>query len=225
MRKPSPMPVTTKRKPTRSNTPGRARERYWYGTGAVVCGVDEVGRGAWAGPLVAGAVVLDPDSRLHGIRDSKLLPKPERERAAAYVRRRAVAVGVGTVDIADFNEQGFSWALREAGRRAVAGLGVEPGRVLLDGHHDYFGGAYPCETIVKGDLTELCIAAASVVAKVHRDALMAQLAEAHPRYGFASNVGYGTPDHRRALREHGPCELHRTDWAPVAASLQLRLTV
>jgi ribonuclease HII len=175
--------------------------------------------------LVAAAVVLDPDSRLHGIRDSKLLPKKDRERIAAYVRHRAVAVGVGTVDIGEFNEHGFSWALREAGRRAVEGLGVEPGRVLLDGHHDYFGGMYPCETIIKGDLTELCIAAASVVAKVHRDGLMAELAEEHPRYGFASNVGYGTPDHRRALQEHGPCALHRTDWAPVAAAAQQRLAV
>ncbi|MEX2043430.1 MAG: ribonuclease HII [Patescibacteria group bacterium] len=219
------MPATTRSKPRRSKAPGRSRERHWSGTGAVVCGVDEVGRGAWAGPLVAGAVVLDTESRLHGIRDSKLLLKPDREQVAAYVHRRAVAVGIGTVDIDEFNRQGFPWALRESGRRAVDALGVEPGHVLLDGRHDYFAGSYPCETIVKGDLTELCIAAASVIAKVHRDGLMREFAEAHPQYGFARNVGYGTPDHQRALREHGPCGLHRRDWVPIAELLQLKLTV
>lgn len=219
------MPATTRSKPRRSKAPGRSRERHWSGTGAVVCGVDEVGRGAWAGPLVAGAVVLDAKSRLHGIRDSKLLRGPDRERIAAYVRRRAVAFGIGTVDIDEFNVRGFSWALREAGRRAVTALGIEPDRVLLDGRHDYFRGTYLCETIVKGDYSELCIAAASVVAKVYRDGLMAELAQAYPEYGFARNVGYGTPDHQRALREHGPCRLHRRDWAPVAELLQLKLAV
>jgi ribonuclease HII len=216
---------TTSRKPTRSKTPGRARERYWHGAGAIVCGVDEVGRGAWAGPLVSAAVILEPESRLHGIRDSKLLPRSERARIAAYVRRRAVAVGIGVVRIDELNRDGLSWSLREAGRRAVMELGTEPGRVLLDGHHDYFAGTLPCETIIKGDLTELCIAAASVVAKVHRDGLMAELAASHPQYDFASNVGYGTPDHQRALREHGPCEAHRKDWAPIAELLQLKLAV
>lgn len=230
------MPTKTRSKPTRKSKttvrptgrakiPARVRERYWAGTGVVVCGVDEVGRGAWAGPLVAGAVILDADSRLRGVRDSKLLAKPERERIAAYVRRRAIAVGIGQVDIGELNRNGLSWALREAGHRAVTSLDIEPGQVLLDGHHDYLDGAYPCEVITRGDLTELCIAAASVVAKVHRDGLMAEFAEAYPRYGFARNVGYGTPDHRRALREYGPCALHRKDWAPVARSLQQELTV
>lgn len=187
--------------------------------------MDEVGRGAWAGPLVAAAVVLDPESRLHGIRDSKLLLKADRERIAAYVRRRAVAFGVGTVGIDEFNRLGLSRALREAGSRAVAALDVGPGRVLLDGHHDYFRGSYPCETIVKGDYSELCIAAASVVAKVHRDGLMCELAEEYPEYGFHRNVGYGTPDHQRALREHGPCALHRRAWTPIAELLQPKLAV
>ncbi|MDP4000000.1 MAG: ribonuclease HII [bacterium] len=219
------MPVTIRKQPRRSKAPGRERERHWSRTDVVVCGVDEVGRGAWAGPLVAGAVILDPESRFHGIRDSKLLLKADRERIAAYVRRRAMAVGVGTVGIDEFNRLGLSRALREAGSRAVAALDAGPDRVLLDGRHDYFAGAHPCETIIKGDLTELCIAAASVVAKVHRDGLMRDLAEEYPEYGFHRNVGYGTLDHQRALREHGPCDLHRRAWAPIAKLLQPKLTV
>lgn len=189
-------------------------------TATAVAGVDEVGRGAWAGPLVAAAVILDPAYRIRNVRDSKLLKAEDRERLARRIRLHATAVGVGTVTTDEINDRGFVWALTEAGIRAIKGLAVEPEWVLLDGHHNYFGTRYQCETIINGDAKELCIAAASVIAKVHRDGLMEELHEQHPAYGFARNKGYGTPKHRRVLQELGPTPAHRQAWKPIAALLQ-----
>lgn len=184
-----------------------------------MAGVDEVGRGAWAGPLVSAAVVLDPDYRIRKLRDSKLLTAPERERSAERIKRRAAGWSVGVVAVDELNERGFAWALREAAVRAIEGLDEPPQHILLDGHHDYFGGRYPCETIIGGDATELCIAAASIIAKVHRDALMTELDGEYAGYGFARHKGYGTWAHQAALAELGPSPIHRQTWKPIQALL------
>lgn len=188
-----------------------------------MAGVDEVGRGAWAGPLVAAAVILPPEYRLTRLRDSKLLTADMRTRLDVRIREKAVAFGIGVVEVEELNRNGFPWALRQSGMRAIRELAPPPDRILLDGRHDYLAGEHECETIVGGDGTELCIAAASIVAKVHRDGLMKGLSDGYPEYGFADHKGYGTPVHRRALKEHGPCDQHRSQWKPVNDLLQQQL--
>lgn len=217
-------PNPTRSQPTpRSKPPRRERELAWHGQGLIVAGVDEVGRGAWAGPLVSAAVVLTSDCQLADVRDSKLMTPAARERSAELIRKQSAGVGIGVVEIAELNQRGLAWSLREAGLRALRKLPQEPGKILLDGHHDYFAGQRECETIVGGDAIELCIAAASIVAKVHRDGLMVELHEAYPAYGFAAHKGYGTPRHRAALKAHGPCDLHRSQWKPINELLQQQL--
>lgn len=207
----------------RTSPPRRDRELNWHGAGAVVAGVDEVGRGAWAGPLVAAAVVLDPGYRLRNVRDSKLLTAAARTKLAANITERSQTVGIGVVEIGELNRYGFTWALRQCGLRAIRELSITPDQVLLDGHHDYFAGDVECETIVDGDAKELCIAAASVVAKVHRDELMIKLHQKFPKYGFASNKGYGTQQHQKALAAHGPTEIHRAQWKPIQDLIQQQM--
>ena len=185
--------------------------------------MDEVGRGAWAGPLVAAAVVLPADYRLRQLRDSKLLTPAARGKLDQRIREKAVAFGVGVVAVEELNRNGFPWALRQSGVRAIRELAPAPDCVLLDGHYDYLAGEFACETIVGGDGTELCIAAASIVAKVHRDGLMVELHETYPAYGFAAHKGYGTAAHRAALEQHGPCDLHRSQWKPINELLQQQL--
>ncbi len=172
---------------------------------------------------MAAAVVLDPEYRLKKVKDSKLLSAAEREAMVARIYAKSTSVGIGVVELAELNRNGLSWAVRQSGLRAVEALDISPAHVLLDGHWDYFKAAYPCTTVIKGDATELCIAAASVIAKVHRDTLMAQLDAQHPGYGFAEHKGYGTPAHRAALKAHGICPAHRTGWQPVAAIMQATL--
>lgn len=203
--------------------PKRIRERAWQATGVTVAGLDEVGRGAWAGPLVAAAVVLDPDYQLRGLRDSKVLLAAERERVAKRIRQRAVCWSIGVAEVGEINQLGLTGALHLAGSRALGDLSEDCVQVLLDGKHNYLTDEYPCETIIDGDALEQCIAAASIIAKVYRDQLMRELHQEFPEYGFALHKGYGTPQHRRALAEHGPSDLHRTYWAPINKLLQTEL--
>jgi ribonuclease HII len=180
----------------------------------VVCGIDEVGRGSWAGPVTVAAVV-PPNSHLTGVRDSKMLLPVERERCAKRVRAWAAAIGVGHASHQECDELGMTGALRAAGNRALdelAAQGFVPDRIVLDGNHDYFGLGSRVKTIVKGDASVLSVAAASVVAKVTRDALMAAEAEHFPAYGFESNRGYPAPVHKWALAAYGPCAIHRRSW-------------
>lgn len=183
----------------------------------VVCGIDEVGRGAWAGPVTVAAVVSVPERTrgLRVVRDSKLLTPPQRELAADAVRAWAPAIGVGHAGHEECDEFGMTAALRAAGFRALAQLeraGYEPDRIILDGSFDYLGLGSRVHTIVKGDRTSLAVAAASCVAKVTRDALMVEEAEHFPAYGFESNRGYRAPAHRSALLAYGPCAIHRRSW-------------
>lgn len=199
----------------------RTERACWADGDRVVCGIDEVGRGSWAGPVTVAALVPSPE-HLSGVRDSKLLTPQERDVCAARVRRWAVAIGIGHATHDECDELGMTEAQRRAAERALAQLaaqGYEPERILLDGKHDYLGRPGRVRTIVKGDQTVLSIAAASVVAKVARDSLMANEAEHYPQYGFESNRGYPAPAHKAALAGYGPCAIHRRSWIFMDAML------
>jgi len=197
----------------RAKSPSLAVERELWEDGAdVVVGVDEVGRGAWAGPLVVGAAVVPRDRRIYKIRDSKMLTEPEREamfdRIAAWCR----AWAVGVVSHAECDELGMSAAQKLAARRAIEGLDLAPDRVLIDGNWDFVGGGIT-RTVVKGDARCLSIAAASILAKVSRDRMMRAEAEHFPGYHFHANKGYPCPRHKLALAGMGPTTIHRRTWA------------
>lgn len=192
-------------------------ERFFWSAGlARVAGVDEVGMGPLAGPVVAAAVVFRPgDDPLAGIADSKQLLEPARERAAAAVRKRALGVGIGVVDAADVDRLNVYQAGLRAMRLAIAALPEAPEHVLVDGRT--IGKLPMAETrYVGGDAFVYSIAAASIVAKVHRDALMRAADAEYPGYGFGRHVGYGTPEHLRALATLGLTPLHRRSFAPCA---------
>lgn len=199
------------------DVPGIRHEQRHWDSGLVVAGVDEVGRGAWAGPVTYCAVVLPPDRRMYKLRDSKQLDPQRREQLAARIERFALAVGLGEASNAEIDALGMSDAIRLAARRAVSSLAVQPDVLLIDGSWDFMAGwGTHNERIVHGDAYSASIAAASIVAKVHRDAHMATTADqAHPAYAFASNKGYPSPAHRTALSQRGPCRLHRQTWAPI----------
>jgi ribonuclease HII len=193
--------------------PNLAVERQLWDDGhEVVVGVDEVGRGAWAGPVSVGAVVLPRDRRVNGVRDSKELTLGEREKLHGRILGWALAAAVGHASPQECDELGMTAALGLAGHRALDALGVSADRVLLDGNHDYLGLGRRCRTIIGGDRRSLSIAAASIVAKVTRDRMMAEEAEHFPAYGFESNRGYPAPVHRCALAAHGPTTIHRRSW-------------
>jgi ribonuclease HII len=173
-----------------------------------VAGVDEVGRGALAGPLVAGAVILPPDAHIPGLRDSKLCSAKQREDLARRIREVAIAVAIVRVQPGRIDRSGLQKCNLEALRRALRSLGVAPDYVLIDAFR-MRRLPWPNLAVKKGDAVSRSVAAASIVAKVHRDRAMRRYHRLHPHYGFASNVGYGTREHWRALARHGPCEIHR----------------
>ncbi|WP_375427897.1 ribonuclease HII [uncultured Sphingomonas sp.] len=185
-----------------------------------VAGVDEVGRGPLAGPVVAAAVILPAGFDPAGIDDSKKLSPAVRERAAARITATA-AVGLAIVEADEIDRLNIHGATLVAMARAVAALTVRPGHVLVDGK---FLPAldYPATAVIGGDARSLSIAAASIVAKVARDRIMVAAAQAHPHYDWASNKGYPAPRHLAALVEHGPTPLHRRSFAPVARAYLAR---
>ena len=191
-----------------------------------VAGVDEAGRGPCAGPLVVAAVVLPagPRGQVPGLADSKLLSPAAREQVAAQVRRRALAAHCVVVPAAQVDAQGVHVADLEAMRRAVAGLAVRPSYVLSDGFA-VPGTGVASLAVVKGDRVAACVAAAGVLAKTTRDALMTDLDAVHPGYGFAEHRGYSTEDHVEALSRLGPCAEHRWSWEPVRRSARDRRLV
>jgi ribonuclease HII len=187
------------------------------GSMAPVAGVDEAGRGPWAGPVVAAAVILDPDDPPAGIADSKLLTAVEREEVLGQLqRRRNVHIGVGIAEVERIDRDNILQATLWAMSRAVETLAIAPRLVLIDGNRAPRL-AMATETVVGGDRLCLSIAAASIVAKVTRDRLMADLATVHPGYGFERHKGYGTPEHRAALAERGVTPIHRRSFRPVRA--------
>ena len=184
-------------------------ERILRGRGyRFIAGVDEVGRGALAGPVVAAAVVLSGDGDYSKIRDSKIVLPRQRERLAERICHEALGTGIGSVSETEIDRLTILQATQEAMRQAVAGLPVSPDIVLVDGFW-LPGLDAPCIGIIDGDARSYSIAAASIVAKVHRDAFMTALAADFPYYGFDRNKGYGTEAHRSALAEYGACPLHR----------------
>ena len=174
----------------------------------LIVGVDEAGRGPLAGPVVAGAVILNPERRIRGLRDSKILPPEKRERVADIIRQHAMAWAIGVAEVDEIDRINILQATMLAMRRAVAALGVMPQEAMVDGDRCP---DLPCPTypIVKGDRDIAVISAASIIAKTHRDALLVALDAQYPGYGFAENKGYSTPDHLAALNRHGPCPAHR----------------
>lgn len=201
------------RKALKRRAPGLSVERgLWADGHEIVVGVDEVGRGAWAGPLTIGAVVVPKDRRVNKIRDSKVLTEPEREALFDRVADWCSHWAMGHASAQECDELGMSDAQRLAARRAIEGLGVRPDRVLIDGKWDFVGGGIT-QMIVKGDATCLSISAASILAKVTRDRLMRAEDEQFPAYDFAWNKGYPCPRHQQALRGVGPSAIHRRSWS------------
>jgi ribonuclease HII len=197
----------------RSKSPSLAIEReLWAAGDDVVVGVDEVGRGAWAGPLVVGAAVVPSDRRIYKIRDSKMLTEPEREAIFDRISTWCRAWAVGAASPTECDELGMSAAQRLAAQRAIAGLGLTPDRVLVDGNWDFIGGGIT-RTLVKGDARCLSIAAASILAKVSRDREMRAEADHFPGFHFHANKGYPCPRHKLALAGMGPTTIHRRTWA------------
>jgi ribonuclease HII len=191
----------------------RYEKEAWQTGARLVGGVDEVGRGCLFGPVVAAAVILRPEDRIRGLRDSKLLPEASRESLATKIRARAICWAVASVDAAQIDIINILQASRLAMRNAVLQLQPEPDFLLVDAIR--LDHACPQRAIIHGDALSVSIAAASIIAKVERDRMMRELDAMYPQYGLASNKGYGTPVHRAALLEHGPTPLHRMTFAPV----------
>ena len=188
----------------------------------LIAGVDEVGRGPLAGPVVTAAVILSPDDPMLGqYRDSKKVSEKKRLRMYHNIRKHAVAYAVAQASVEEIDRINILHATMLAMRRSVDGLAVKPSKVLVDGNR-VPELAVAAEAIVGGDDSVQQIAAASIVAKVIRDRLMQSLDYRHPLYSFSAHKGYGTPVHMQALREHGPCAAHRHSFAPVRRSLNNR---
>lgn len=174
-------------------------------------GVDEVGRGSWAGPLTVAAAIIPRDRRVYKIRDSKLLTEPEREALFERVVDWVDVAAVGHASNAECDELGMADAQRLAADRAIERLGVSPDAILVDGNWDFVGRP-GVRLLVKGDRSSLSIATASIVAKVTRDRIMRRLAPQYPGYNFESNKGYPCPIHRAAIAGWGPSAIHRRSW-------------
>ncbi len=186
----------------------------------LVAGVDEVGRGPLAGPVVTAAVILDASRPIRGLADSKILTAKERERLALRIRERAVAWALGRAEVEEIDRLNIYWATQLAMQRAVAALSVRPAEVWVDGNRaPDFG--IPSRTIIGGDARVAAISAASIIAKVARDAEMVEWAQRYPGYRLERHKGYSTAEHLAALAEHGPCPLHRRTFVNVQRSLSL----
>lgn len=174
-----------------------------------LCGVDEAGRGPLAGPVCAAAVILPPDLELEGLNDSKKLSEKRREALYPLICEQALAYGIAFASEQEIDELNILQATFLAMRRAVGQLGQKPDLALVDGNREPDFGDIPVRTIIKGDSRSANIAAASILAKVTRDRFMLEQDAVYPQYGFAVHKGYGTQKHYAALREFGPCPIHR----------------
>ncbi|MER5842207.1 ribonuclease HII [Streptomyces prasinus] len=192
-------------------------------TGAkIVAGVDEVGRGAWAGPVTVCAAVTGLRRPPEGLTDSKLLTVKRRDALDRTLRDWVTSYALGHASHEEIDRLGMTAALRLAAVRALEGLPVRPDAVILDGKHDYLGAPWRVRTVIKGDQSCVAVAAASVIAKVYRDKMMAELGAEHADFGFADNAGYPSPVHRAALEVRGPTPYHRLSWAYLDALPQWR---
>ena len=194
-----------------------AQKKLEWDPVGLMAGVDEAGRGPLAGPVVAGAVILDDSKRIRGLADSKVLTPLQRDKLYDLIRERSLCCAVGEASVEEIDTLNIFHATMLAMKRAVEGLRLKPVKVLVDGNRlpkwDVLA-----EAIVGGDAKIKSISAASILAKVHRDRLCKVLHEEFPHYGFAAHKGYGTPEHLEALRVHGACRHHRKFFGPVAAT-------
>ncbi len=196
------------RAPTRS-----IEKELWAAGHDVIVGIDEVGRGAWAGPLMVGAAVLPRLRRVNGVRDSKVLTEPGREMLFDRIAAWCDAWAVGGASQEECDDLGMAEAQRLATRRALAALGVTPDAAVVDGKWNFVGANVAhVELRVKADLHCLSVAAASILAKVTRDRIMREQAEHYPQWSFDSNKGYPCPVHKAALQAYGPSAIHRRTW-------------
>jgi ribonuclease HII len=201
---------------SRPSATGYELEREFAAGRAIrIAGVDEVGRGAWAGPVMVGAVVVRPGfpEPPDGLTDSKRLTPKRRQQLADVLPAWVAAYAIGEASHEEIDALGMTAALRTAARRALEQLPQPPDIVLLDGSHDYIGRPHDVRCAVKADLRSVSVAAASVIAKVHRDRLMARLGAAHEEFAFAENAGYPAPVHQQALATLGPTPYHRLSWS------------
>jgi ribonuclease HII len=197
-------------------------EEHIYATGAkLVAGVDEAGRGPLAGPVVAGAVILPPFVHLPKLNDSKLVSEKDRNLLYQKINDIAIAVGIGEVSVELIDRHNILEATKMAMNRAIKDLGVTPDFLLTDAVN-LAHSVIPQKNIIKGDRLSASIAAASVIAKVHRDKLMRQMHEEYPLYGFDRHKGYCTKDHLAALAKYGPCPYHRKSFAPVSEAMHVQ---
>lgn len=186
-----------------------------------VAGCDEAGRGSWAGPIVAAAVILPDDVSLPGVDDSKKINKKNHRALAEMIMERAIAVGVGVASNKFVDKNGVGFANKYVIKQAVENLSVKPGYLLIDGGtQQKIDIDIPQEEIPKGDQKSLSIAAASIIAKSIHDELMKQYAEEYPEYNWYNNVGYGTMDHKCAIQKHGICRYHRQSFKPIREYIQ-----
>ena len=201
------------RRSIKGKAPGLGLERELWNDGcAHVAGIDEVGRGSWAGPLTLAAVVVPRDKKLYKVRDSKMLTAGERELMFDRIMEWADHVAVAHATQEECDELGMSAAQKLAAQRALGSMDVPIDHVLVDGNWDFVE-SHPTTTIVKGDAISISIAAASIIAKVTRDRMMREWDADHPAYGFVGNKGYPCPRHKAALAAYGPSAIHRRRWA------------
>lgn len=185
----------------------------------LICGVDEAGRGPWAGPVTAAAVILNPARPILGLTDSKKISEKKRFALEPEIKANAAYWCVAHAEASEIDAVNIREATFLAMQRAIAGLGMTPTRILIDGNALPRDLPAPAEAIIKGDLKEPAISAASILAKTERDRLMQAYCETHPGYGFSGHKGYGTAAHAEALRTLGPCPIHRTSFAPVRKAM------
>ena len=185
----------------------------------LICGVDEAGRGPWAGPVTAAAVILDPAQPIIGLTDSKKLSEKKRAALEPEIQAKAAYWSVAHAEPVEIDQLNIREATFLAMRRAIDGLGCQPTRILIDGNALPGNLPAPAEAIIKGDLKEPAISAASILAKTARDRLMLAYAADYPGFGFEQHKGYGTAAHAAALQQCGPCPIHRTSFAPVRRAM------
>lgn len=191
----------------------------WYLVDMVVTvGIDEVGRGCWAGPVVAGAVILG--APIKGLKDSKKLSKKQRESLAVEIEQNAVAIGLGWVEAPDIDRLGITTAVKMAMERALQQISIRYDEIIIDGHINFLDNYSESKALIKADDSIPSVSAASIVAKVARDKFMTEITDKYPSYGFEQHVGYGTALHLERLKLYGVTDLHRMSFKPIHALIQ-----
>jgi len=193
-------------------------KKFWQQGYQHIAGIDEAGCGCWAGPLVCGVVILPPEFRKLGIRDSKQLTSKRREEFYDIIKNNASAWSVGQASEKEIDDLGLVKAKNKAVQRAISTLNLKPEYLLMDNNIDQ-PPEIPASSFIKGDANIISIACASIKAKVTRDNIITELDKDYPGYGFAKNKGYGTKEHQEALQKHGVCAIHRKSYKPVAKML------